>query len=56
MNPLSLQVGDVGLFMTDQYGNYLALSLDAKTYYLDVESAKILPDLNTYMPHLTNRK
>ena len=31
----SLQVGDVALFMTDAHGNYLALSVDGKTYYLN---------------------
>jgi len=31
----SLQVGDVALFMTDGHGNYLALSVDGKTYYLN---------------------
>jgi hypothetical protein len=31
----SLQVDDVALFCVDSFNNYLALSVDGKTYYLD---------------------
>ncbi len=46
------QIGQVALFMCDHYGNYLALSTDGKTYYLDGESVHGLQDLAARMPHL----
>ena len=35
----SLQAGDYALFMTDKHGNYLAVTLDKETYYLDSKSS-----------------
>ena len=35
----SLQLGDYALFMPDKYGNYLAITVDGKDYYLDKKSA-----------------
>lgn len=43
--PSSLQVGDNALFISDQYGNYLALTVDEKTYYLNHTSTAQLEDL-----------
>lgn len=31
----SLRVGDLALFLTDRYKNYLALSVDGRIYYLN---------------------
>lgn len=38
--------------MSDLYGNYLALSVDGKTYYLDSDSAQNLQELASKMPQL----
>ena len=38
--------------MCDQYGNYLALGTDSKTYYLDSEYAHNLQDLTARMKTL----
>lgn len=35
----SLQLGDYALFTPDKYGNYLAVTVDGKHYYLDKKSA-----------------
>ena len=35
----SLQLGDYALFMPDKYGNYLAITVDSKVYYLDTKSS-----------------
>lgn len=48
----SFQVGQIALFMCDQYGNYLALGADSKTYYLDSECAHGLQDLAARMAAL----
>ena len=39
MSFISLQVGDIALFFPDKYGNYLAITVDNKVYYLDKKSA-----------------
>jgi len=41
----SLQIGQLALFMLDEHGNYLALSVDTKTYYLTADCVPRLPDL-----------
>ena len=39
----SLLVGDLALFMRDEYKNYLAVSVDGKIYYLN----------NSCVPHFS---
>lgn len=48
----SFQIGQIALFMCDQYGNYLALGADSKTYYLDSDCAHNLQDLVARMATL----
>lgn len=44
----SLREGDTALFMTDAHGNYLALSVDGRTYYLNHSCiASFSQDLNS---------
>ena len=52
LSPPSLQIGHVALFMCDQYGNYLALTVDGKTYYLDSESVENLQDVASRLPRI----
>ena len=54
--PLSLQVGHVTLFMCDQYGNYLALSVDSKTYYLNADCVSKLKDVAPLIPQINLKR
>ncbi|XP_065883656.1 RB1-inducible coiled-coil protein 1-like [Dysidea avara] len=39
VNVLNLQVGDIALFYPDKHGNYFAVTVDSKVYYLDKKSS-----------------
>ena len=42
----SIKAGDIALFVSDSYGNYLALVSDSKIYYLNQGSIPKVKDLS----------